>query len=83
MWLCRLTCGLEGAWEQGDVIQAEADSRFRPTALKAEAGHLAKLRDAATQTVLEQHSHSAQTTSALSLGCKLWRVESAPSIALA
>ena len=80
MWLlCKLTCGLEGAWKQGNIIQAKADSRRRPSALKAEAGHLVKHRDAAPQAVLEQDSHSAQTTVIFPQGCKLWIVECAPS----
>ena len=58
---CQLTCRLEGAWQQADVIHAEADFRRATHALKTEAGHLVKHWDALPETVLEQDGHSMQT----------------------
>lgn len=64
-WLrgCRLTSWLEGAREQGNVVQAEADCGCGPDGLKAEAGHLVKGSppDAAPEIVLMQSAHFEHT----------------------
>lgn len=36
----KLTSRVESAWQQANVVQAEADLRCGPNALKAEARHL-------------------------------------------
>ena len=50
-----LTCRLEGAWQQADVIHAEAG--LSCITVEAEAGHLVQHWDAAPKAVLEQKIH--------------------------